>query len=137
MLSVLGVRFWLPRKRTRLPRRSRIDALRDPENRRRFWRKVSEEENGCWTWTGPAPNGYGQFSIPNGSEDIQVGAHRYAWFLVKGEWPALDDLHHERCTPKNSLCVNPEHLQPVTKAEHKELHRSSTNPQPSTTEENG
>lgn len=131
MQSVLGVRFWRRRKRTRLPKRNRIDALRDPKNRRRFWHQVREEENGCWTWTGPRHN-YGQFSISNGDERIQVLAHRYAWFLVKGEWPPFDDLHHERCKPKNSLCVNPEHCRPVTKAEHKELHRSSTNPQPST-----
>lgn len=134
MLSVLGVRFWRRRLRTRLPTRSRIDVLRDPKNIARFWAKVRKDTNGCWTWIGARAHAYGQFSMRNGSERIQVLAHRYAWFLVNGEWPPLDDLHHERCEPKNSLCVNPDHLRPVTKAEHKELHRNSTSPQNSTAE---
>lgn len=84
----------------------------------RFEAKVMVDPNsGCWLWTGyvdPA-SGYGQF---NGGYGRSKKAHRWAYTLYKSEIPRGLDLDHKcriRC------CVNPDHLEPVTRKEN--LHR--------------
>lgn len=66
----------------------------------------------CWLWTGPVNNcGYGQTAF-RGRTWV---AHRIIYTLLVGEIPKglqLDHLCHVR------LCVNPDHLEPVTKAEN-------------------
>ncbi len=82
-----------------------------PTAEARFWAKV-EKTGTCWMWTGSAGGGdiqrpYGQFSV-NGR---LVKAHRFSYELHRGPIPdglVLDHL----C--RNTRCVNPAHLEPVT-----------------------
>lgn len=77
----------------------------------RFANKVEIDQSGCWIWTGAATKGYGQVKR-NG---IQHAAHRYAYQHLVGPIPAglvLDHLCRE------TRCVNPAHLEPVTNAEN-------------------
>jgi hypothetical protein len=79
----------------------------------RLMEKVSPEPNsGCWLWTGCANRfGYGRFRIDG---HMRV-AHRVVYEAHKGSVPdglVLDHLCRVRC------CVNPDHLEPVTKIEN-------------------
>ena len=79
----------------------------------RFERKVSPEPNtGCWLWEGAlSGNGYGSFY----DGERMVSAHSFAYVNSKGPVPEgleLDHLCRIRC------CVNPEHLEPVTRREN-------------------
>jgi len=65
-------------------------------------------QNGCWIWTGAVhKTGYGQVKWKGKS----TVAHRVVYELVKGLIPVGLVLDHT-CNVK--LCVNPEHLDPVT-----------------------
>lgn len=77
----------------------------------RFWSKV-EKTSSCWIWKGNVgSNGYGQF----GYNYKVVSSHRLAYQLTKGEIPEGMELDH-LC--KNTLCVNPEHLEIVNRREN-------------------
>lgn len=77
----------------------------------RFWAKVRKTEF-CWIWiASTSENGYGQFSL----NKKPVRAHRVAYELIKGKIPEGMTLEH-LC--KNRLCVNPDHLEPVTLKEN-------------------
>ena len=68
----------------------------------------------CWEWTAFCYKGYGRFRL-NGK---MVKAHRVtAW--QAGLIPSLDstlEIDHVKC--QNKKCVNPDHLQAMTKSEH-------------------
>lgn len=80
----------------------------------RFWEKVEKGgPDDCWLWTAnkTAPNGHGRFLGPDG----QIMAHRYAYEALVGPIPeglVIDHLCRVR------LCVNPDHLEPVTAEEN-------------------
>jgi len=85
----------------------------------RFWKFVNfDAPNGCWEWTGSLAKGYGQFKIQNKS----MKAHRISWLLLKGVIPQGLSIDH-LC--KNTKCINPAHLQPVTNAENQRRIRPS------------
>lgn len=97
---------------------SRVYVTRPPEVR--FWEKV-QKGDGCWLWTGRrSPEGYGRFSLHlAGGEYGQVGAHCFAYELMVGPIPpglVLDHVKERGCT--NRHCVNPAHLEPVTRGEN-------------------
>lgn len=65
----------------------------------------------CWLWTASqTSNGYGLFRLNQGTT-----AHRAAWGLLRGSIPHALDIDH-LC--RNRLCVNPDHLEPVTHSEN-------------------
>ncbi len=69
-------------------------------------------ESGCWEWTASEKTpGYGSFNL-NGK---CVLAHRASYELHVGPIPQGLVLDH-LC--RNTLCVNPEHLEPVTAREN-------------------
>jgi len=81
----------------------------------RFWPRV-EKTDSCWIWTGAKKTGhstgpYGHFEI-NGKS---VLAHRYAYEALVGPIPSGLTIDH-LC--RNPLCVNPSHLEPVTRKEN-------------------
>ena len=86
----------------------------------RFWKFVSPEPfSGCWLWTGcilspskGGENGYGRFGI---GKAISTYAHRWAYENFRGPIPAGLDLDH-LCRVRS--CVNPDHLEPVTRSEN-------------------
>lgn len=71
--------------------------------------KFIKKDVGCWEWKGALNKGYGVLSVKNKLKQ----AHRISYEAFVGEIPnglVLDHL----C--KNTRCVNPEHLEPVTQA---------------------
>ena len=79
---------------------------------RRFWSKVKVTE-GCWIWqAGSNGIGYGAFHIKRDGEWTKILAHVYCYQVHKGPVPNGLELDH-LC--RNPPCVNPQHLEPVTK----------------------
>jgi hypothetical protein len=73
---------------------------------------VIDSQSGCWEWQGAISwNGYARIKR-NGK--LQW-AHRWYYEQTKGPIPSGMDLDH-LC--RNTRCVNPDHLEPVTKAEN-------------------
>jgi hypothetical protein len=80
-----------------------------PTKQDRFWAKVNRRgPDECWLWTASRyRNGYGIF---------QGGyAHRYAYTLLVGPIPTRLTLDH-LCRVRQ--CVNPAHMEPVTRGEN-------------------
>jgi hypothetical protein len=81
-----------------------------------FWSKVEKTET-CWVWKGKPVNGYGQFVFSDGSRgNRRAGrktyqAHIYSYLTVIGPYEEHLVLDH---TCNNKMCVNPDHLEPVT-----------------------
>ena len=62
----------------------------------------------CWRWTGSiSPNGYGRFNL--------IYAHRRSYELHVGPIPEGLTIDH-LC--RHRWCVNPAHLEPVTRGEN-------------------
>ena len=73
---------------------------------------LSEQFDECWIWTGPKNgSGYGIFSYRGRNQS----AHRVAYRLLVGEIP--DGLQLDHLCRKRS-CINPAHLEPVTRLEN-------------------
>lgn len=73
---------------------------------RRFMANVAAED-GCWIWQGRTNQGYGVYG--------GRVAHREAYKRIIGPIPDGLELDHLCLRP---ACVNPAHLEPVTRAEN-------------------
>lgn len=87
----------------------------------RFWEKIDEhgpipsvhpELGSCWIWQGGLTSGYGRFRIKN----VKVLAHRFAYELTT-HCQVPDELELDHLCRVRS-CVNPGHMEIVTKAEN-------------------
>jgi hypothetical protein len=86
----------------------------------RFETKISPEPNtGCWLWLGGTngKKGYGKMFIKRDEErrTIKEYAHRLSYKHWIGDIPDGLELDHLCETP---ICVNPDHLEPVTHQEN-------------------
>jgi hypothetical protein len=80
----------------------------------RFMAKVDVGNSpaGCWMWTASHfPTGYGQFTM----DRKPVTAHRAAYELLVGPIPDGAQIDH-LCRERG--CVNPLHLEPVSREEN-------------------
>ena len=79
--------------------------------------RITPQPDGCWLFKGTTnPYGYGVATLEGGRNQL---AHRYVYETLIGD---LDDdvvLHH-KCEVKT--CVNPEHLTPMSRADHMAEH---------------
>ena len=105
------------RRKARNERKKRSDVRPFGD---RFWERVSKVESGCWNWTaGVVGEGYGSVTY----DGVKFLTHRVAYELLVGLVPAGRDLHH-LC--ENRRCVNPAHLELLTRKEHARRHAGET-----------
>lgn len=78
---------------------------------RRFFAKV-DATGPCWLWLGSLNNaGYGKLTVRR----VNLYAHRFAHECLVGPVPEGLELDH-LCRVRR--CVNPDHLEPVTRSEN-------------------
>lgn len=70
---------------------------------------LATAEGDCWTWTGAQIKGYGSFSM--GKKTFL--AHRVA-YLDGGRKNRIPEGYVVDHLCRNTLCVNPRHLEPIT-----------------------
>lgn len=76
---------------------------------------VVDPFTGCLLFQGALNNsGYGTVH----ADHFGIGTHRVMWVAERGSVPAGKELH-DKCEQRN--CVNVEHLQVVTNAEHTQI----------------
>jgi len=101
-------------KVSRIPQRKPRDSYRKGNPADRFWSKVKTPLGiaECWEWIGSKNvDGYGQFGL----EGKIIGAYRFAYEQLIGPIPDGMELDH-LC--RNTSCVNPYHLEPVSHREN-------------------
>lgn len=74
-------------------------------------------DSGCWVWQGYIDrNGYGRVYDPTAPQGKRTDwVHRVSYSHFKGPIPERHEIDH---TCQNTACMNPDHLDAVTKAEH-------------------
>lgn len=96
------------------------DEQPKPTEAERFWSKVDQRgPEECWPWLAARRGRYGFFNVP----PTTIGAHRYAYQAAHGPVPEGLVVDH-MC--RNSICVNPNHLQAVTVSENGQNHSGPT-----------
>lgn len=77
----------------------------------RFLAKFTVAADGCWVWTAATVKGYGHLRV----QGRDWYAHRFSYEQAVG--PIPDGLQIDHLC-QNKLCVNPDHLEPVTAREN-------------------
>lgn len=77
----------------------------------RFAEKIALADNGCLVWVACTTGTYGVFKLGPEHGRRQIYAHRWSYEYHVGPIPDGLEVDH-LC--RNVLCVNPEHLEPVT-----------------------
>lgn len=73
---------------------------------------IIDQETQCWIWQlAVSDTGYGATTV-NG---VNMSAHKAQYERKYGPVPSDHELHH-RC--RRRICCNPDHLEPLTYAEH-------------------
>ena len=92
---------------------SQPSVVSSPHLASRIGAKISlQEDSDCWLWKGvPRGDGYGSMRVAG----RDWGAHRLAYTVMVGEIPEGLTIDHLCRQP---LCVNPRHMEPVTKREN-------------------
>ena len=91
-----------------------MNSLLHPDVQARFWSKVDVPRHRyyrdhCWEWTAQkCSRGYGKFG---GAPGLTKEANRWSYFFANGKWPEHEAGH----TCHNPGCVNPHHLEDVTR----------------------
>ncbi len=91
----------------------------------RFFKNVNKTGD-CWVWTGCASppgarsNQHGYGLIRYQGKMWRVHRLSYFWFIHEPKSSPLPSHIHHVC--RNTLCVNPDHLQGLTPAEHLIIH---------------
>jgi hypothetical protein len=88
------------------------------------WESKVDKTGDCWLWTGGLDRyGYGKFYL----QYRTLIAHRVGYEFLVGpirDGDELDHTCHKRdsgCIPSSCMhrrCVNPDHLEPLTRADH-------------------
>lgn len=80
----------------------------------RLMSKIEISNSGCWEWTASLRKGYGQIRGPRDSTGRYptLAAHRVSYELARG--PIPDGLEPDHLCG-NTKCVNPDHLEVVTR----------------------
>jgi hypothetical protein len=95
----------------RRKRHEPLDLARVWTAEERFWAKV-DKSGDCWLWTSYTVAGYGRFLI----DEHPLLTHRLSWLYSTGDFPpeGMEIDHLCRVT----RCVNPAHLEVVTRREN-------------------
>ena len=83
---------------------------------------MPEPNSGCWLWIGASNGKYGNFYVSGGRQNrLVVSPHRFSYVLHNGPIPEGLEVDH-MC--QNTYCVNPDHLQAVTRKQNRQLQSS-------------
>lgn len=95
------------------------DDMYSKENvaKRKFWKNVLITPS-CWLWQGAKNSGgYGRTAVVNDKKETIHAAHRFTYhYLVEDLIPGMEVDHKYVSQGCPRHCVNPEHLQQVSKA---------------------
>lgn len=104
------------------PSNFRNETISDTPNKRKNLKGMPEAErfysyvtrtDSCWYWLGTTiKGGYGTFRRSVEFGGAKILAHRYSYSINKGDIPTNLEIDH-LCKTRN--CVNPDHLEAVTR----------------------
>jgi len=123
--SSITIRNWLNKYNIRIRTKSEITmgklnpAFRPLEER--FWEKVDKNgPDGCWIWiVSLNSNGYGQIFV----DGKKTEAHIVSWKMYNNKKIPNGCVIHHKC--HNPKCVNPNHLQCISKKQHIIIHHKN------------